>query len=64
MASSSAGCARCGPPSPDPGAGALVFDTVGLAVFIGCVGLAAGPSFVSGLKSTGPGLLVVGCSWR
>ncbi|MBP1642400.1 MAG: aspT [Acidobacteria bacterium] len=37
-----------------------VFDTVGLAVFIGCVGLAAGPSFVSGLKSTGPGLLVVG----
>jgi putative transport protein len=37
-----------------------VFDTVGLAVFIGCVGLAAGPSFVSGLKSTGPGLLFVG----
>jgi len=37
-----------------------VFDTIGLAVFIGCVGLAAGPSFVSGLKATGPGLLVVG----
>jgi len=37
-----------------------VFDTIGLAVFIGCVGLAAGPSFVSGLKSTGPGLLVAG----
>jgi putative transport protein len=37
-----------------------VFDTIGLAVFIGCVGLAAGPSFVSGLRATGPGLLVVG----
>ena len=36
-----------------------VFDTIGLAVFIGCVGISAGPSFVSGLKSTGPGLLVV-----
>ena len=35
-----------------------VFDTIGLAVFIGCVGLAAGPSFVSGLRATGPGLLV------
>jgi putative transport protein len=37
-----------------------VFDTVGLAVFIGCVGLSAGPSFVAGLKETGPSLLVVG----
>jgi putative transport protein len=37
-----------------------VFDTVGLAVFIGCVGLAAGPSFVSGIKETGPSLLFVG----
>lgn len=37
-----------------------VFDTLGLAVFIGCVGLAAGPSFVSGLRSTGPSLLLVG----
>jgi len=37
-----------------------VFDTVGLAVFIGVVGLNAGPSFVAGLKSTGPSLLVVG----
>ncbi len=36
-----------------------VFDTIGLAVFIGCVGLAAGPSFVDGLRTTGPGLLVV-----
>jgi putative transport protein len=37
-----------------------VFDTVGLAVFIGVVGLGAGPSFVAGLRSTGPSLLVVG----
>jgi putative transport protein len=37
-----------------------VFDTVGLAVFIGIVGLSAGPSFVSGLKETGPSLLLVG----
>jgi putative transport protein len=37
-----------------------VFDTVGLAVFIGVVGLDAGPSFVSGLRVTGPSLLVVG----
>jgi putative transport protein len=37
-----------------------VFDTVGLAVFIGVVGLNAGPSFVSGLRATGPSLLLVG----
>lgn len=37
-----------------------VFDTVGLAVFIGIVGLTAGPSFVAGLKQTGPSLLFVG----
>ena len=37
-----------------------VFDTVGLAVFIGCVGLDAGPSFVAGLRATGPSLLLVG----
>jgi putative transport protein len=37
-----------------------VFDTLGLAVFIGVVGLSAGPSFVEGLKRTGPSLLVVG----
>ena len=37
-----------------------VFDTIGLAVFIGVVGLSAGPSFVSGLRSTGPSLLLVG----
>ena len=37
-----------------------VFDTIGLAVFIGVVGLSAGPSFVSGLRETGPSLLLVG----
>ena len=37
-----------------------VFETVGLAVFIAVVGLTAGPSFVSGLRATGPSLLVVG----
>jgi len=37
-----------------------VFDTVGLAVFIGVVGIGAGPSFVSGLRTTGPSLLFVG----
>ena len=37
-----------------------VFDTLGLAVFIGVVGLSAGPSFVAGLRQTGASLLVVG----
>ena len=37
-----------------------VFDTIGLAVFIGVVGLSAGPSFVAGLKQMGPSLLIVG----
>jgi putative transport protein len=37
-----------------------IFDTVGLAVFIGIVGLTAGPTFVSGLRTTGPSLLVIG----
>jgi putative transport protein len=37
-----------------------VFDTIGLAVFIGVVGLSAGPSFVTGLRQMGWSLLVVG----
>ncbi|HEY6929211.1 MAG TPA: aspartate-alanine antiporter [Thermoanaerobaculia bacterium] len=37
-----------------------VFDTIGLAAFIGVVGLSAGPSFLSGLRQTGPSLLLVG----
>ncbi len=40
--------------------GTWVFDTVGLAVFIGVVGLNAGPSFVTGLRVTRPSLLLVG----
>jgi putative transport protein len=37
-----------------------IFDTIGLAVFIGIVGLNAGPSFVDGLRETGLSLLLVG----
>jgi putative transport protein len=37
-----------------------IFDTVGLCVFIGVVGLSAGPSFISGLQKTGVSLVVVG----
>ncbi|HWB04096.1 MAG TPA: aspartate-alanine antiporter [Verrucomicrobiales bacterium] len=37
-----------------------VFDTVGLTVFMACVGLAAGPSFFSGLQKSGISLVVVG----
>jgi putative transport protein len=37
-----------------------VFDSIGLAVFIGVVGLSAGPSFVTGLQQMGPSLLLVG----
>ena len=37
-----------------------VFDTVGLTVFIGVVGLGAGPSFISGLQKSGPSLILVG----
>jgi len=41
-----------------PDAALWIFDTVGLATFIGVVGLSAGPSFVSGIQKTGPSLLV------
>jgi putative transport protein len=43
-----------------PEAARWVFDTVGLTVFVGVVGLAAGPSFVSGLQKSGLSLLLVG----
>ena len=39
-----------------------VFDTIGLSVFIGVVGLSAGPSFVTGLQADG--LEPVGCRVR
>jgi putative transport protein len=37
-----------------------IFDTLGLCMFIGVVGLTAGPSFVSGLQTTGITLVLVG----
>ena len=37
-----------------------VFDTIGLAVFIGIVGINAAPSFVDGLRRTGVSLVFVG----
>jgi putative transport protein len=43
-----------------PEAARWVFDTVGLTVFIGVVGLSAGPSFVSGLQRSGASLILVG----
>lgn len=43
-----------------PDAALWVFDNVGLAAFIGCVGLAAGPSFVAGVRETGLGLVGAG----
>jgi putative transport protein len=43
-----------------PDAALWIFDNVGLAAFIGIVGLSAGPSFVSGLQQTGFGLVFAG----
>jgi len=37
-----------------------IFDTLGLCMFIGIVGLGAGPSFIAGLKQTGLSLIGVG----
>jgi putative transport protein len=37
-----------------------IFDNVGLCVFIGVVGIGAGPGFVAGLQKTGVSLAVVG----
>jgi putative transport protein len=37
-----------------------IFDTVGLCIFIGVVGLSAGPSFLAGLHKTGFSLVFVG----
>jgi putative transport protein len=43
-----------------PEAAMWVFDTVGLSVFIGVVGLSAGPSFINGLQKSGVSLVFVG----
>ena len=43
-----------------PEAAMWVFDTVGLSVFIGVVGLSAGPSFIAGLQKSGLSLVIVG----
>ena len=43
-----------------PGSAMWIFDTVGLTVFMACVGLAAGPSFFSGLQKSGISLVFVG----
>jgi len=43
-----------------PEAALWVFDNLGLATFIGVVGLAAGPGFVAGVRQTGPTLVVAG----
>jgi len=37
-----------------------IFDTVGLCLFIGVVGISAGPGFVTGLQKTGVSLVVMG----
>jgi putative transport protein len=43
-----------------PEAAVWIFDTVGLCVFIGVVGITAGPGFVAGLQKTGVSLVIVG----
>jgi putative transport protein len=43
-----------------PDAALWIFDTLGLTVFIGVVGISAGPGLVSGLGHTGFGILLVG----
>jgi putative transport protein len=43
-----------------PEAAIWIFDTVGLCVFIGVVGITAGPGFVAGLQKTGVSLVLVG----
>ena len=43
---------------PDPAL--WIFDTLGLALFLGAVGISAGPGFIDGLRQTGFGLLAAG----
>ncbi|WP_373505742.1 aspartate-alanine antiporter [Aestuariivirga sp.] len=42
-----------------PAATLWLFDSVGLSAFIACVGISAGPGFVTGLVSTGPLLVLI-----
>jgi len=43
-----------------PDAALWIFDTLGLATFLGIVGISAGPTFISGLKHTGISLVFAG----
>jgi putative transport protein len=43
-----------------PEAAMWVFDTVGLTTFMAVVGLSAGPGFITGIKTTGISLVLVG----
>jgi putative transport protein len=43
-----------------PEAALWIFDTMGLATFLGIVGLAAGPTFIAGLKQTGLEIIPAG----
>jgi putative transport protein len=43
-----------------PGATLWVFESIGLTGFVAVVGLNAGPDFITGLRSSGPSLLLAG----
>jgi putative transport protein len=43
-----------------PDAALWIFDTLGLATFLGIVGISAGPTFISGLKHTGISIVFAG----
>ena len=43
-----------------PGATLWVFESIGLTGFVAVVGLNAGPDFITGLRTSGPSLLVAG----
>ena len=43
-----------------PDAALWIFDTLGLALFIGAVGISAGPGFIEGLRQTGFSILAIG----
>lgn len=43
-----------------PEAALWIFDTLGLAVFLGIIGIAAGPTFIAGIQKTGFGIIPAG----